>query len=90
MTRLTRNDFVASLENKRIDVSEGQGELPDPEGEVIGAGDEDSLEGGQDEHLEPELGGTTFGDRESEEAGPDDDEINVHTQLLGRVCRRAV
>src|SRR5205085_5709171 len=27
--------------------------------------------------LQPELGGTAFGARESEEAGPDDDEISV-------------
>ena len=40
----------------------------------------------EDEDLQPELGGAAFGDRQSEEAGSDDDEISVQGGSVQRSC----
>ena len=40
----------------------------------------------EDQHLQPELGGAAFGDRQAEEAGSDDDEIVVHEGVLLERC----
>ena len=36
------------------------------------------------EHLQSEVGGAPLGDREAEQAGSDDDEINVHKYSWSR------